>query len=371
MPGWRCGWVVAHDRHSLLADANVLEALAKLQMLTLGPCGLVQTAMPVRGMARGLSSRESLRLEVQQSSMHRCQLRRPTNGARTTACAGFRCVLSLGPVVSPRSDALVEDGSGSIACATTCGRAAPLHVDGLAHVCLHPPPPMQAILRSLDDAWMGSVMATLEDSASVVLAGLSGVRGLEITSRPQGALYVMVKVRLDQLPSVTDDVAFATALMAQESVRAQPSRQGAFASTLRPVQHRRVPLRTRGVSGGHPPNARAAGGGDFFLLARHAAQQRDTAHVTSACACTVGSLYTNTNVMVCVVVWSSGGRVAGDALQRPRNVPHLLRRATAHPEGGVHAHRRPVPAPGRRPARHTVRLAPNTHQAGQRAHRRC
>ena len=86
------------------------------------------------------------------------------------------------------------------------------------------PPHLQAILRSLDDAWMGSVMATLEDSASVVLAGLAGVRGLEITSRPQGALYVMVKVRLDQLPSVTDDLAFATALMAQESVQGQPSR---------------------------------------------------------------------------------------------------------------------------------------------------
>jgi hypothetical protein len=76
---------------------------------------------------------------------------------------------------------------------------------------------------------MGSVMATLEDSASVVLAGLAGVRGLQITSRPQGALYVMVKVRLDQLPSVTDDVAFATALMAQESVRSQPSRNCIFA----------------------------------------------------------------------------------------------------------------------------------------------
>jgi len=57
VPGWRCGWVVAHDRHSLLADANVLEALAKLQMLTLGPCGLVQTAMPVRGFACPLSWR--------------------------------------------------------------------------------------------------------------------------------------------------------------------------------------------------------------------------------------------------------------------------------------------------------------------------
>jgi aspartate/methionine/tyrosine aminotransferase len=75
--------------------------------------------------------------------------------------------------------------------------------------------PTQAILQSMDDAWMQRVMATLEESADVVVAGLAGVRGLQVTSRPQGALYVMVKVNLDLLEGVADDLAFATALLAQ------------------------------------------------------------------------------------------------------------------------------------------------------------
>ena len=48
VPGWRCGWIVAHDRNNILLDASILEALGRLQMITLGPCGLVQEALPVR-----------------------------------------------------------------------------------------------------------------------------------------------------------------------------------------------------------------------------------------------------------------------------------------------------------------------------------
>mmetsp|Transcript_39688 Transcript_39688/g.86434 ORF Transcript_39688/g.86434 Transcript_39688/m.86434 type:complete len:458 (-) Transcript_39688:321-1694(-) len=45
-PGWRCGWIVAHDRDGILADAGVLEALGRLQQITLGPCNLIQAAIP-------------------------------------------------------------------------------------------------------------------------------------------------------------------------------------------------------------------------------------------------------------------------------------------------------------------------------------
>jgi len=46
VPGWRCGWIVVHDRNNILADANVIEALVRQQMITLGPCGLIQEALP-------------------------------------------------------------------------------------------------------------------------------------------------------------------------------------------------------------------------------------------------------------------------------------------------------------------------------------
>mmetsp|Transcript_27846 Transcript_27846/g.38495 ORF Transcript_27846/g.38495 Transcript_27846/m.38495 type:complete len:477 (-) Transcript_27846:183-1613(-) len=47
VPGWRCGWIVAHDRQGILSESGALEALGRLQTITLGPCGIIQAALPI------------------------------------------------------------------------------------------------------------------------------------------------------------------------------------------------------------------------------------------------------------------------------------------------------------------------------------
>jgi tyrosine aminotransferase len=45
-PGWRVGWVVVHDAGRIFAEAGVQDALLKLCQVSLGPCSLLQAAVP-------------------------------------------------------------------------------------------------------------------------------------------------------------------------------------------------------------------------------------------------------------------------------------------------------------------------------------
>jgi tyrosine aminotransferase len=46
VPGWRCGWLVCHDRGRLLAKARILEALHHLVQMSIGPTVPVQACVP-------------------------------------------------------------------------------------------------------------------------------------------------------------------------------------------------------------------------------------------------------------------------------------------------------------------------------------
>ena len=45
-PGWRLGWLAVYDRDGLLGPARVREGLARLCQITIGPCALIQEALP-------------------------------------------------------------------------------------------------------------------------------------------------------------------------------------------------------------------------------------------------------------------------------------------------------------------------------------
>lgn len=45
-PGWRVGWVVVHDAGRIFAEAGVQDSLLKLCQVSLGPCSLLQAAVP-------------------------------------------------------------------------------------------------------------------------------------------------------------------------------------------------------------------------------------------------------------------------------------------------------------------------------------
>ena len=46
VPGWRCGWLLVHDRHRVLATAGIVEALARLVQISIGPTVPVQASVP-------------------------------------------------------------------------------------------------------------------------------------------------------------------------------------------------------------------------------------------------------------------------------------------------------------------------------------
>jgi len=45
VPGWRCGWVAIHDRHNIFGS-DIRKGLFRLSQRILGPCTLVQAALP-------------------------------------------------------------------------------------------------------------------------------------------------------------------------------------------------------------------------------------------------------------------------------------------------------------------------------------
>ena len=46
VPGWRCGWLLVHDRGRALASAGVVEALSRLVQISIGPTVPVQASVP-------------------------------------------------------------------------------------------------------------------------------------------------------------------------------------------------------------------------------------------------------------------------------------------------------------------------------------
>jgi tyrosine aminotransferase len=44
VPGWRLGWAIVHDRYSALAD--VKKGMVALSQKIVGPCALIQGALP-------------------------------------------------------------------------------------------------------------------------------------------------------------------------------------------------------------------------------------------------------------------------------------------------------------------------------------
>ena len=46
VPGWRCGWLVVHDRGQLLAKSRILDAISHQVQMTIGPTVPVQACVP-------------------------------------------------------------------------------------------------------------------------------------------------------------------------------------------------------------------------------------------------------------------------------------------------------------------------------------
>ena len=74
-------------------------------------------------------------------------------------------------------------------------------------------------------------MEELEDNSKLMVETIRGIPGLKVIE-PQGAMYVMVEIILDEFNDIRDDVQFVEKLVQEQSLLCLPGRcfkcQGAF-----------------------------------------------------------------------------------------------------------------------------------------------
>lgn len=97
----------------------------------------------------------------------------------------------------------------------------------LCQVSLGPTAPIQAaipeMLKNTPQEWYDTVLAALKVSAACCVRRCREVPGLEVAAEPQGAMYLMVRIQPGRFRDIgADDVAFAGALLQEESVVVLP-----------------------------------------------------------------------------------------------------------------------------------------------------
>jgi len=98
----------------------------------------------------------------------------------------------------------------------------------LCQVSLGPTAPIQAaipaILKNTSPEWYTGVLRALEESAKCCVQRCKSIPGLEVASNPQGAMYMMVRIKPGAFKNVDgdDDVAFSGKLLQEESIAVLP-----------------------------------------------------------------------------------------------------------------------------------------------------
>lgn len=98
----------------------------------------------------------------------------------------------------------------------------------ICQVTLGPAAPLQAAVPGIlesgmaEDKWKAGVLTALSESAQYCIERCKNVPGLEVASNPQGTMYLMVRVKADVYRDIDDAVAFAGALLEEESVAVLP-----------------------------------------------------------------------------------------------------------------------------------------------------
>lgn len=95
------------------------------------------------------------------------------------------------------------------------------------------------LFKQIPDSYLTDLNKRLEANARTLETGLSQVPGLEVIS-PQGAMYVMVKINLNEFKDITNDADFSHKLKWEESVEVLPGEcfayPGAFRLVITPPQ---------------------------------------------------------------------------------------------------------------------------------------
>ncbi|KAH7366527.1 hypothetical protein KP509_18G082700 [Ceratopteris richardii] len=79
-----------------------------------------------------------------------------------------------------------------------------------------------AILKNTPDAFYENSNALLEEAAKLCCSRIQRIPGLDCPSKPQGSMFIMVKLNMTMFPELRDDIGFAYALATEESVIVLP-----------------------------------------------------------------------------------------------------------------------------------------------------
>jgi len=116
--------------------------------------------------------------------------------------------------------------------------------DTLLKICqitLGPAAPLQAAIPAIlaedpaEKEWKARLLGSLQDSAEYCIERCKTVKGLEVASNPQGAMYIMVRIKPDVFKDINGAVQFAGALLEEEAVVILPGECFAYPGYFRIV----------------------------------------------------------------------------------------------------------------------------------------
>jgi len=116
--------------------------------------------------------------------------------------------------------------------------------DTLLKICqitLGPAAPLQAAVPAILEStpaevqWKERLLASLAESARYCIERCENVPGLEVASNPQGAMYIMVRIKDNAFRDIDGAVAFAGALLEEEAVAILPGECFAYPGFFRIV----------------------------------------------------------------------------------------------------------------------------------------
>ncbi|KAI5056682.1 hypothetical protein GOP47_0028500 [Adiantum capillus-veneris] len=81
---------------------------------------------------------------------------------------------------------------------------------------------LPAILRNTPDEFYQRSNALLQEGAKLCCKRIQKISGLECPSKPQGSMFIMVKINMSVFIELRDDIGFASALATEESVIVLP-----------------------------------------------------------------------------------------------------------------------------------------------------
>jgi len=111
----------------------------------------------------------------------------------------------------------------------------------ICQITLGPAAPIQAAVPAILKAgqseaeWKTRLLGSLSESAKYCLERCKAVPGLEVASDPQGAMYIMVRIKPGAFKDIDGSIEFAGALLEEESVVILPGECFAYPGFFRVV----------------------------------------------------------------------------------------------------------------------------------------